>query len=560
MFLKYFELWRLGELVRRVDFRRGLNAIVDTSSRSRTDSGNNVGKTSFLRSIDYCLGGAAEPLFEDPEFKGSVNSQVLESLAAGSRFVLALEGRGGRTVSLSREYDGQMLIDDEEYSSIAAYRNEIGRLLFGLTGKKPSFRQLIPKFVRIEDRSLQNVVHYLHQATRLAEYDAIYLFLFGFADQQVLSQRAVLRRRVKAIERQHKALKARAGAALRQVVAVIDRDIAELDAQIRAFAIGPEHSRRLENLGVVRREIAALSLAQSRVQIRLAAARDTVREFERARVRIDLETLQVLYAQVVDLHPSIERSFADLVEFHNRMVVNKARFVSSTVSGLEEEERAIDQRLEKLLVVEREVLAELGSEGLFTDLLAAQRRLEELREQRGRKAGLLEEVESISVELDSATKELNDLEATIVSEMDSLQERLTTFNLSFSLYSRMLYGESYVFDLATSTSSTRMLIPSVQSVEANEGTGMKRAKIIAFDLAYLQFCIGARLRAPRFVVHDQLEVVDTNQLATLFELAEGLDGQFVVAALRDRIEAVEGDWLASSVILQLSQEDRFFRL
>ncbi len=53
-----------GRAVRDIRFHDGLNLIVDeTPPGSGKETGNNVGKTTVLKLIDFCLGGADEGLF-----------------------------------------------------------------------------------------------------------------------------------------------------------------------------------------------------------------------------------------------------------------------------------------------------------------------------------------------------------------------------------------------------------------------------------------------------------------------------------------------------------------
>ena len=61
MFLKSLKIERGSELIRDITFIKGINLIVDeTTTSDRTESGNNVGKTTVLRLIDFCLGGGGD--------------------------------------------------------------------------------------------------------------------------------------------------------------------------------------------------------------------------------------------------------------------------------------------------------------------------------------------------------------------------------------------------------------------------------------------------------------------------------------------------------------------
>ena len=57
MFLKQLTIESAAGTIREISFRKGMNLIVDeTQTDDQRESGNNVGKTTVLRLIDYCLG------------------------------------------------------------------------------------------------------------------------------------------------------------------------------------------------------------------------------------------------------------------------------------------------------------------------------------------------------------------------------------------------------------------------------------------------------------------------------------------------------------------------
>ena len=78
MFLKRLDIQNNDSIIRSINFHKGINLIIDeTQTSDKKESGNNVGKTTVLRLIDFCLGGKGENIYKDPEFKdkGS-NSQI----------------------------------------------------------------------------------------------------------------------------------------------------------------------------------------------------------------------------------------------------------------------------------------------------------------------------------------------------------------------------------------------------------------------------------------------------------------------------------------------------
>ena len=70
MFLKKFSLINeVGEVVREVKFKKGINIILGRSNEKGEGTSNSLGKTTLIRCIDFCLGAKnADELYKDSEF------------------------------------------------------------------------------------------------------------------------------------------------------------------------------------------------------------------------------------------------------------------------------------------------------------------------------------------------------------------------------------------------------------------------------------------------------------------------------------------------------------
>ena len=67
MFLKYLLITNNEGLIRKIDFRMGVNLIIDETLHGTSATGNNVGKTTILRLIEFCLGGDQRKIYSTRE-------------------------------------------------------------------------------------------------------------------------------------------------------------------------------------------------------------------------------------------------------------------------------------------------------------------------------------------------------------------------------------------------------------------------------------------------------------------------------------------------------------
>ena len=66
MFIKSLSIYNDNGVIRNIPFHQGLNLIVDNTPNATTETGNNVGKTTVLKLVDFCLGKDASIIYSDP--------------------------------------------------------------------------------------------------------------------------------------------------------------------------------------------------------------------------------------------------------------------------------------------------------------------------------------------------------------------------------------------------------------------------------------------------------------------------------------------------------------
>ena len=111
MFLKKLSIYNNKGIIREIFFKRGVNLIVDETNETQRlqSTGNNVGKTTVLRLIDYCLGAKGDEIYKDSEFSGQPNTDI-EVFLKQTEVVITLEmveelnGEEENVISISRNF------------------------------------------------------------------------------------------------------------------------------------------------------------------------------------------------------------------------------------------------------------------------------------------------------------------------------------------------------------------------------------------------------------------------------------------------------------------------
>ncbi|HEE6447965.1 TPA: AAA family ATPase, partial [Acinetobacter baumannii] len=252
MLLKNLKIFSNGIEIRNIPFKTGLNLILDNETILGTESGNSIGKTTLLRIVDYCLGSDGKDIYTDPEFKTEYNTEVynfVQNNQVSAQLELTL--RNNTNIILERnliiEGEKYYKINDEEISSITKYREKLSELIFKNKASKPSLRQLVPKFIRSDASKMSNTIMYLHKSTSPREYEPIFLFLFGFPEPTLFSNKSSLSREQKDYEKRLSVYeKPHSKNVIEQMLNVVNGNIVSEEIKINEFRLSDAYHHELE--------------------------------------------------------------------------------------------------------------------------------------------------------------------------------------------------------------------------------------------------------------------------------------------------------------------------
>lgn len=185
MFLKNLKIEKNGELLRDIPFHKGVNLIVDeTKTADKKESGNNLGKTTILRLIDFCLGGDGINIYQDLEFKNKHNTEIEKFLKDNNVLITLIlkediEDEQSEEIVIRRNFlnRGSKIqeIDGAQYNE-EDFQKKLKELIFKSRSDKPTFRQIIAKNIRDERNRLNNTVKVLNAFASSEVYESLYLF------------------------------------------------------------------------------------------------------------------------------------------------------------------------------------------------------------------------------------------------------------------------------------------------------------------------------------------------------------------------------------------------
>ena len=566
MFIKSLEISTPINIIRKINFHKGMNLIVDNKIDMKTETGNNVGKTTVLRLIDFCLGGDAKNIYKDPENK-HIDYQLVKDFLINNKVEI--------TLTLTKDFESDNIIIRRNFlqrknaireingNSIqnTDFQNVLMHIFFpNLESEKPSFRQIISHNIRYGEQRLINTLKTLDAYTSDAEYETLYLFLFGCQFDEG-NERQRLLNDIK-IENIFKARleKNQTKNVYESVLNVINSDIERLNKEKAQLNINPNFEDDLTALNDIKYQINIATTDLTTLNIRKEIIEETLHDISLQKSEIDITQLKMIYQQANTLIPNLQKKFEDLVAYHNEMLNQKAIFLKKDMPELETKIKNKREELTQLAIHEQELANRLVKSSTFEDLENIVSKLNELHRQKGEYESILTQISEVDKDIAKYSEELNMMEKKLFSHNfeTMVKRQLNKFNNIFSNISERMYGEKYIITHEITTNKQGKNIYKFTSLNANLSSGKKQGEIICFDIAYTIFADQNNIPCLHFLLNDKKELMHENQLLKISEIIEQNNIQFVASILKDKIPP---EWHNKNYfILELSQNDKLFRI
>jgi len=570
MFLKSLTISSGGEAIREINFKKGINLIVDeTSNADNKTTGNNVGKTTVLKLVDFCLGADSKIVYVDPESKKDtyvlvkdflINNEVLITLILKED----LEILNSPEIIIERNFlsykkkiqriNGDNLTEEE-------FELKLLQLIIPeFHEEKPTFRQIISHNIRYKDENINNTLKTLDKYTSDAEYEALYLFLFGCKYIGGNSKQVILEKLKQENNFKNRLEKQQTKTAYETALALIDSEIEDLNKQKSKFNLNENFEQDLDKLNGLKYEINRTGSEISKYTIRKDLINEAEREINSRKSEIDLQQLQSIYRQASDNISGIHKTFSDLVDYHNQMIVEKVKFIKKELPDLEDKLRREQTRLKKLLEEEKELSLAVTQSDSFEALEKIIVGLNERFKTKGEYENILRQLMEVDTNIKAYTVQLDRIDDELFSDSfeKKVQEQLNKFNRHFASISNRLYNEQYLikFDIVKNKNNQRLY--KFTAFNSNISSGKKQGEISCFDIAYTIFADEEKISCLHFLLNDKKELLCDNQLVKIAEFANINNIQFVASILKDKLprELDNEEYFA----IKLSQQDKLFRI
>ena len=572
MFIEKLKISTKDETIREMNFHKGMNLIIDNTplTADLKSTGNNVGKTTVLKLIYFCLGGEGKDIYTDEENKNKVyedvknfliNQEVLVTLTLTNglniedRNQLVIERNFLSRKNAIRKINGESILKKD-------FENELLVKIFPEhKNEKPSFKQIISHNIRYKDNSINKTLKTLDSFTSDVEYETLYLYLLGCgfdsgAKKQVLTNKIKQENAYK--ERIEKKQKKNS---YEVALAILEDEIAELKNKKSLLNINENFEEDLNKLNEIKYKINRLTSLITKLEIRRDMIIEAKNEMEKDVSSIDLDQLRLLYSESKEYIPNLNKTFEDLVAYHNKMIVEKISFITKELPSLIERIENEKVTLKTLLSNEKELSLKISKSDSFNDLENIISEINEKYRLKGEYENTISQINEVDLVLEEIENELENIDQYLYSStfQEKLKKQITKFNKYFSSVSYDLYGEKYAltYDIINNK-KTNKPVYKFSTFNSNMSSGKKQGEILCFDLAYIMFADEEGISCLHFLLNDKKELMHDNQLSKVADFVMKKNIQLVISILKDKLP----NYLLNkaNVVIELSQEDKLFRI
>lgn len=558
----------IEQVIRDIEFNlKGINLIVDNTTKDSRDSGNNIGKSTAIRIIDICLGArSTKNIYYDEDTK-TENIEVKEYLnnskiKAVLTLVKQVDGEIVERYEVVRELfsNGKKIIDGKVMNE-KEFNEKLKEIIFEDSQHFPTFRQLIPKFVRTDDQLGDKMLKYL-QSTTAETYDTIYLFLLDRTYSKLVSDKNKLMSELNECEKKIKIYSKDNNISSYEVLIqkenILETEIESLKRKREEYDYMEKYSEELEKKRNINNELDNLEKKIQMLEFDINTIEANIQKLLSEKSNININVIKELYAEAGAYIGKLDKTFEEVVEFHNKMIDNRITFIKAQYYNKKDNYDKLQMEKYKLLNLKKQIVIDILDEGLLDEINIINNEIEKLKLEEGaikQSLHLLRSADMEKIDIIEAINRLGDIDP------DTLSKCSAVLNKYFSKYCEELYGEKFLFAYDPEWRDKKGGFPVVlEALKGKVGAGMKKSLTVAFDLAYMMYESERNIPGPEFVIHDKLENTHINQIETIVNICDDISGQYILPILRERIDKLDQEKVTKGIILELSTDDKLFKI
>ena len=543
-----------NEIIRKIKFNdKGLSLIVDETNK--VSSGSNIGKTTAVKIIDLCLGAkSVSSLYKEKDTgENLIVGDFLEKHKVVAELTCKIDGEL-HVFKRALYRNGKNETNGKPVKNITQYKSDLNKIIFKNFNDKPSLRQLISKFIRLENANETALLKFLGTFPKNYEYQAVYEYLFGIDKSKsenvnILSLNESIDKDIEAIYRKNGVSSLRE---FETKISLMKEEVEKFKKSYSEVTVVEDYEAKIEENQSLLLDIQKLEAEYSRLNLKQELMKDKIKKEEEKIFAVDTKLLRQLYEETKLTLDKQLCDFEDLEKFHNGMVNKRIVMLQASLGELIDQSKFIYDQLQQLRKAYETNYVSFNVE--LKDKFE-----EKYNEYAINKIKLENFINDYDYVIEKFQEKENNLSKKVAensdkSKKDEIEERLNRY---FKELTNSIIGEPFAIVLNENDNEEEFPVKII-GMNGKPGTGIKKAMITCFDLAHINLIIEKNYHMPVFAIHDKMENIDLKELAGIISETRKFDGQYIFPILSDRIDMM--GIKEEEIVLRLSAKDKFFHI
>lgn len=566
MYIKTLQIvQKNNQIIRRVDFHSGVNFVVDEED---SDTHNHVGKTTFLKLIDIALGSKDKKFIYTDSQTNTKNvklEKLIEEQKVSVELILCNKFGSSDAENIKLKVDlfnkGHRYINGEP-KKIKEYNAELNKLLFNNEKNIPTFRELIPYFVRVSAKKDDyDFLRNLHSTTRIVTYRSIYNYLFNISGSQSLDDLEKVKRQLDQIQKAEKNYKKldnnnQDKEILVQKLSANRSRQKQLKIEVANLVKGTDFVNNRKAIAFARQCYINIKDDLDNLQYRLSRIKEDIQNTEVEHPQLNPNLTQDFFREIKQSMPQVNKTYEDLVRFNDALKENKLNYLENISVKLQKEIDITKRKQQDFLEKNSDIIGLIKNNDIA--------KYDELNQELADVSKNVAKQEEIYATLDRFSKEEEELKKKIDDLQENARNRSADYQSSlnkFNSYFTALASEmNHIQPILAYHENLKEFPVSVEDLDEGTSSGTLKSLILCYDIAYQQFAMEIGKQVPNFVVYDTLESVEGDVVLKLVDKINSMDIQVVVAILKEKLDSSKVDTNSQKrdTVLSLSNSNRVF--
>lgn len=347
---------------------------------------------------------------------------------------------------------------------------------------------------------------------------------------------------------------------INQILEMTEKEIKEHESKKNRLLNSEDYQKHTKKLDEIRKTINEVNTELMGLKYRENLIKESKKELKKQKTNVDSEKVKYLYDKAKKLIPQLQKSFEETLKFYNQMIKNRIQYIGKELPKIEKDILNLEETRENLREKENIKTKTIERLGFKDNLETIITELNQNYETQGKFKENKNMIQKIEQKIFKEEKEIEEIDKKNLNVKSLFKERIKILNEYFREFSKQLYqqGSSLTYDTSNESNKTQHFDLNVVNMGQNLGKGKILGLIGAFEMAYIRFADKLRISIPKFVLQDQLESIDENQLDTLFtKIIPSVDCQYITALLKDKLSQEQ---INKYQILKLSQNNKLFNI